>query len=68
MSDESLDIGEFDRDAEAASRGDVRDSTHERGRAPRATREPSETWGWIGNHSSYDWMDSHGPFTADLNG
>lgn len=46
-----------DRYDESTSLTEIRQAVHE---TPRA----ATNWAWINSNQSYDWMDSHSPFTT----
>lgn len=60
MSYESPKFQDIDSARRAGDKCDAQSPSKATGR----TREPGRNWAWAHSNESYDWMDSHSPFSA----
>ncbi|MGF6779765.1 hypothetical protein P3T21_004994 [Paraburkholderia sp. GAS334] len=52
------------RNRRPGDRHGERSPSEEGSRVVSRTRETTRNWAWAHSNESYDWMDSHSPFTA----
>jgi hypothetical protein len=65
MNDKSSNSRNTDRVEQTSDRYDESTALIEVTETVHTTRETATNWAWTHSNESYDWMDSHSPFTQD---